>query len=406
MDEDVVLPGGVNTPVRRPDFYPDAIARGDGAFVETANGDEYIDLHMAYGAQLFGHSDPQIQARIEQTMQDGWLFAEPHPLLHDIANSVVDLFPSADLAKFAVTGSDAVAYAVRCARSYTGSTDILRIDGSYHGVHEGLVPSDGVPDEVANATTKIPFNDAEAVRDELRSGDYAAVLLEPILKDVGCVPPTESYLRAVREECTATDTLLIYDEVLTGVRIGPGGVQARFDVTPDLTTVSKALAGGMPLSTVCGREEYMTEFTPAGDVWLAGTFNANPLGLAAADAVLERITEEQIHEELAAFGRDFRSFLESEFTRHSMTVCVQGFDSIFSIALGMEPNEFKQGLHHCDFAHEYYPDMVQAGMDAGVLLPPSTMQSMYLSTIHLDHKQELKSRFEQIIEELSTKLDD
>lgn len=404
MDEDTVLPGGVNTPVTRPDFYPDAIARGDGAVVETGEGEEYIDLHMAYGAQLFGHADPQIRARVEETMEDGWLFAEPHPLLHDIAARVVDLFPGAELAKFAVTGSDVVAYAVRCARSSTGCTDVLHVDGSYHGVHEGLVPSDGVPEAVADATMKVPFNDADAVRDELQTGDYAAVLLEPVLKDVGCVLPTEGYLQAVREACTETGTLLVFDEVLTGVRIGPGGIQSKFGVTPDLTTVSKALAGGLPLSVVCGREEYMTEFTPAGDVWLAGTFNANPVGLAAADAVVERITEEPVYEDLAAFGDEFRSFLRDEFARYSIDVCVQGIDSIVTIALGMEADEFTRGLHHCDFAHEYYPAMVQAGMEAGVLLPPSTMQSMYLSTAHLDHRPELRSAFSEIVSQISDKM--
>lgn len=398
MSNTPVFPGGTNTPDHRREHSPDRLVEGDGAFVYTAQGEELIDMSMAYGAQIFGHGDPEIAAAVTESLDRGWLFAEPHALAEQVANRIAEFFPSAEQVKLATTGSDTVAYALRCARSFTDQDRVLVTEGAYHGVHDGLTYSAGFPDEVTNSLTAVPFNDVEATRSALEGGEYAAFLLEPVLKDSGCVEPSREYLEAVREVCTRTDTVLIFDEVLTGARLGPGGAQARYDVLPDLMTVSKALSAGFPISAVAGTRTVMSEFMPPGEVFLAGTFNGNPLALTATDATLERLESQPVHERIDTLGAELRAFLAAAFADRGIDATVQGVGSILHIAMGHTESGYTRGLRDRDHNPAQYYELATAARDAGILLPPYHFQCMFTSVAHHTQMEALKSRFSDALD--------
>ena len=399
MFNDSIFPGGTNTPDHRRTHSPNSLTGGEGAFVYTDQEEELIDLSMGYGAQIFGHGDPEIASPVSDSIDRGWLFAEPHSLVDQVAERIINFFPSADTVKLATTGSDAVTYSLRCARSFTGRNQILVTEGGYHGVHESLTYSAGFLDEVANSITKVPFNDIEALKLELTSGDYAAFLLEPVLKDSGCIEPSIEYLKEVREICTKTDTVLIFDEVLTGARLGPGGAQAHYDVIPDLMTVSKALSAGFPISAVAGKEAMMNEFLPAGDVFLAGTFNANPPALTATKTTLDRLESEPVHERINTLGAELREFLSAELEEREIEATIQGISSISSIVLGHESAEYTQSLHDQEYDPDRYYDLAEAARDAGLLFPPYHFQCMFMAEAHQKHMDEIKSRFCKALDE-------
>lgn len=398
MSDNTVFPGGVNTPDYRHDHSPTGIVDGNGAVVRTERGDELIDLSMAYGSQIFGHSPSEVEAVAKDVLGQGWLFAEPHTLVSDVAEQVCDTFPCADTVKFATTGSDAVSYSLRCARSYTGRNEVLVTNGSYHGVHDGLAYSSGFLEEVTEAISSVPFNDVKATREALKSEAYAAFLLEPVLKDSGCVEPSSEYLEAVREICSETGTVLVFDEVLTGARLERGGAQSRYGITPDLMTASKALSAGLPLSVVAGRNEFMDEFMPAGDVFLAGTFNANPLGLAAANVTLDRIRTEPVHEQLGSLGTELRHFLTSELADRDIEATVQGVGSITSIAFDHTGDEYMRGLRDTEYSAEQYYEFASVAREAGLLLPPYHFQSLFVSLAHRNQFEEMKRRFRMALD--------
>jgi glutamate-1-semialdehyde 2,1-aminomutase len=318
-------PGGVQGEGRGSGPYPLYMTRAQGSRITDVDGNEYIDFHASFGAVLLGHNDPRVNQAVKRAMDEhGISFSAANPLEVDLAERLVAMIPAAERVVFACTGSEATYHAVRLARAFTGRERILKFEGNYHGWHDyvawnhhaavdlggGDVPipvpaSAGIPAFQRELVVVREYNDAAGVREVLATeGDtIAAVIVEPVFHNGGCILPEPGFLETLREACTAAGTLLIFDEIITGFRHGPGGAQQRFGVTPDLTTLGKALANGFPISALCGRADIMDRLGPKGDVLFAGTFAGHTLNAAAALACTEAVLEGSIHAHLDRLER-------------------------------------------------------------------------------------------------------
>jgi glutamate-1-semialdehyde 2,1-aminomutase len=296
------LVGGVNSPVRaEPEPYPEFIDRGEGAEVVDVDGQSYLDFVMGYGPLLLGHDMPEpVERAVQQAASAGPMFGAPTEVEIELAEFIADHVPSVQLCRFVNSGTEATSAVARLARGYTGRDKIVLVQGGYHGGHESfLVEGDaddptpssaGVPQEFADHALPVPFNaPAEASRVFEEHGDeIAAVLIEPVLGNTGIVAPQRNYHQKLRNLCTEHGSLLIFDEVITGFRVGGlGGAQSELGVTPDLTTFAKIMGGGFPIGAIGGRAEIMEHFTPNGDVFESGTFNGHPVSIAAGLATLQ-----------------------------------------------------------------------------------------------------------------------
>ena len=319
-----VSPGGVQGEGRSANPYPLFMTRAQSARTWDVDGNEFIDFHASFGAVLLGHNDPRINLAVRRAMDEhGVSFSTANPLEVELAERLVRMIPSAEKVVFSCSGSEATYHAIRLARAYTGRERILKFEGNYHGWHDYVawshhfatdddsadvpVPvaaSAGIPALVRDLVLVREYNDAAGVREVLaREGaTIAAVIVEPVFHNAGAVLPEPGFLEALREACTAAGTLLIFDEVITGFRHGPGGAQARFGVTPDLTTLGKALGNGFPISALAGRAEVMDHLGPKGDVLFAGTFAGHTLNVAAALESTRIVEEGAIHRHLAHLG--------------------------------------------------------------------------------------------------------
>jgi glutamate-1-semialdehyde 2,1-aminomutase len=320
-----VSPGGVQGEGRSASPYPLFMTRAQGARTWDVDGNAYIDFHASFGAVLLGHNDSRINAAVRAAMDlHGISFSTANPLEVELAERIVTMIPSADKVVFSCSGSEATFHAIRLARAFTGRERILKFEGNYHGWHDyvawnhhfALADADGSTPEPIPASAGIPafvrdlvivreYNDAAGVREVLaREGDtIAAVIVEPVFHNAGAILPELGFLEALREACTQAGTLLIFDEVITGFRHGPGGAQARFGVMPDLTTLGKALGNGFPISALAGRAEIMDHLGPKGDVLFAGTFAGHTLNVAAALESTRIVLEGEVHERLTRLGR-------------------------------------------------------------------------------------------------------
>jgi glutamate-1-semialdehyde 2,1-aminomutase len=317
-----VSPGGVQGEGRGASPYPIFMTQAQGGRIRDVDGNEYVDFHASFGAVLLGHNDPRINAAVRDAMDEhGVSFSAANPLEVELAERLVDTIPSADRVVFSCTGTEATFHAIRLARAFTGRERILKFEGNYHGWHDYVawshhfatddaeepVPvaaSAGIPECVRDLIVVREYNDAAGVRQLLaREGDtIAAVILEPVFHNAGVVLPEPGFLEALREACTATGTVLIFDEIITGFRHAPGGAQERYGVTPDLTTLGKALGNGFPISALAGRGDIMDRLGPKGDVLFAGTFAGHTLDVAVALEVTGIVREREIHRHLARLG--------------------------------------------------------------------------------------------------------
>ena len=340
-----VLPGGVNSPVRATQPYPAFIERGDGAHVIDADGNRYIDYVAGYGPVLLGHSLPEkVIAAIQSQVSDGPMFGAPTEVEVELAEFVARHVPSIDMLRFVNSGTEATTAAVRLARGYTGRDKIVVMQGGYHGAQEStLVEGDdraaapsspGVPAEFASHTIPVPFNDEAAVERvfEERGEEIAAVLTEPILGNRGIVLPQDGYHETLRDLTEAHGALLIFDEVMTGFRVGGlGCAQSHFGIEPDLTTLAKVIGGGFPVGAVGGRTEIMESLTPAGEVFEAGTFSGHPVAMRAGLETLRYAAAENVYEQLADLGEQLRSGLVDIVADQAPSYTVTGIDSMFKV---------------------------------------------------------------------------
>src|SRR5437879_3890307 len=328
-----LFPGGVNSPVRAfrgVGGEPVVAARGQGSRIWDVDGKEYIDFVLSWGPLVLGHAPPIVLDALEKAMQDGTSFGMPTELEVQLGTLICERMPHVEMLRFVSSGTEATMSAVRLARAATGRDVILKFDGCYHGHADsflvragsgvatlGLPNSPGVPDALASLTVVAPFNDLNAVEEQLRAHPVAAVIVEPVVGNGGFIPPDPTFLPGLRALCDQYGALLIFDEVMTGFRVAYGGARERFDVVPDITTLGKVIGGGLPVAVYGGRRDLMEQIAPSGNVYQAGTLSGNPLAMAAGIATLTELTP-ALHDTIVARTSRLVAGLREVAARHDV----------------------------------------------------------------------------------------
>ncbi|PSQ15212.1 aspartate aminotransferase family protein [Halobacteriales archaeon QS_8_69_26] len=340
-----VLPGGVNSPVRAVRPYPFFVERGEGAHVVDADGNRYVDYVMGYGPLLLGHDLPDpVWSAVQSHASAGPMYGAPTEVEVELAEFVARHVPSVEMVRFVNSGTEATVSAVRLARGYTGRDKVVVMQGGYHGAQEStLVEGDadhpqpsskGIPATFAEHTLPVPFNDEQAAREvfEEHGEDIAGVLVEPYLGNKGIVAPVEGYHETLRTLCDDHGSLLVFDEVITGFRVGGlSCAQGKLGVTPDVTTFGKIIGGGFPVGAIGGRAEVMESFTPTGDVFQAGTFSGHPVTMAAGLETLRYAAENDVYDHVNELGEELREGLTDVVADQAPGYTVAGTDSVFKV---------------------------------------------------------------------------
>ena len=379
-----VLAGGVSASMRHHPYLdrPLYVTHGDGAYIWDEDGNQLIDFSNSNGATMLGHNYPAVQEAINEVMSRGPVTAgetEDHVRL---AEQLCKMIPSAERVRYASTGSEATAVALRLARHVTGRTKFLKFTGHFHGlsdaflfqpkptIHASAKPqatSGGVPTSYAYDSLSVSWNDVEAFDDLMsREGNQvAAIICEPVWYNAGCVPPDDGFLQHLRDAADKHGCVLIFDEVLSGFRMAPGGAQGHYGVTPDLTTLAKALANGMPLSAIVGKSEIMEELAPTGTVAHSGTYSGHPLSIAAANASMEILSKKKTYTELNKTANWFYEQLQESFDAANMPVVVQGLGTRFGVYFDRQ-DPVRTSEDSEDNDHELNARFVNACIERGV----------------------------------------
>jgi glutamate-1-semialdehyde 2,1-aminomutase len=394
-----VIPGGVNSPVRAWNAvggHPVFVQRARGAEIVDADGRSYLDLVGSWGPMILGHAHPAVVAAIRERAPMGTSFGAPTAGEVELARLLVDALPSVEQVRLVSSGTEAAMSALRLARAVTGRDLIVKFAGCYHGHSDALlvragsgamtfgVPdSPGVPSALASLTLIAGYNDIAGVRTLLRErgAEVAAVIVEPVAGNMGVVAPSPGFLETLRDETARAGSLLIFDEVITGFRIGWGGAQGRYGIAPDLTCLGKIVGGGMPLAAFGGRGDIMQQLAPTGPVYQAGTLSGNPLGVAAGLATLRTLQGIRgAHERLEALGALAQEGLEQAIAAAGIDGCVNRVGSMMTLFLGVP------GVHDYGSARkadtERFARFFRGMLAEGMYLPPSQFEAMFLSLAH------------------------
>jgi glutamate-1-semialdehyde 2,1-aminomutase len=407
-----LLPGGVNSPVRAfgsvggtPVFF----ASGSGAYLEDLDGRRYLDFVGAWGPQILGHAHPEVVEAIRDAAGRGTAFGAPTQAETRLAEAVIEAVPSVEIVRMVNSGTEATMSAIRLARGFTGRAKILKFAGCYHGHADGLlvkagsgaltfgVPdSAGVPPGYASETLVARYNDVEDVDRILdaHANDLAAIILEPVVGNMGVVPPNEGFLEVLRERCNTSGSLLIFDEVMTGFRVALGGAQWRFGITPDLTCLGKIIGGGLPVGAYGGRAEIMAKLSPAGPVYQAGTNSGNPIAMAAGLATLRNLTPALYHD-LEARSRRLGEGLQAAVGARGVVQHVGSMMTLFwlsdrAIEGARQTGERIESIQCADdlavVDKERYARFFRLALENGIYLPPSQFEAFFLSAAHTDEE--------------------
>jgi glutamate-1-semialdehyde 2,1-aminomutase len=394
-----VIAGGVNSPVRAlgsVGLSPVFMKSGTGAMLYDLDGHEYVDYVMSWGALLLGHAYPAVTRAVANAAARGTSFGTPTETESELAETIVSMMPSIERLRFVSSGTEATISAVRLARGFTRRPKIVKFAGCYHGhgdsfliaagsgaLTHGIPDSPGVTDGVARDTIVLPFNDpAAAQRSFEAEGDaIAAVIVEPYPGNMGLVLPEPHYLRTLRELCTASGALLIFDEVMSGFRVARGGAQAREGIVPDLTTLGKVIGGGLPVAAFGGRADVMAYLSPEGPVYQAGTLSGNPIAMAAGLAVLGAVAADAtLYPRLEATAAALCDGLGEVLRRHHIPHHCTRAGAMFSIFFTPEPVRDLEGARKSDRA--LFAKYFGAMLDRGIYLAPSPFETNFLSAAH------------------------
>ncbi|MDQ3092491.1 MAG: glutamate-1-semialdehyde 2,1-aminomutase [Actinomycetota bacterium] len=388
-----LLPGGVNSPVRAMRAIgrdPIFVTRAAGAELVDVDGNRYVDWVCSWGPLVHGHAHPRIVAAITEAAARGTTFGAPTAGEVDLAEEVARRMPGVTMMRMTSSGTEAAMSAIRLARAATGRTPILKFAGAYHGHVDGLLAqagsglataslpaSPGVPEAATAATVIVPWNDAEALREATQRTEFAALLAEPYPANMGLVPPAEGFLELLRERASATGALLVFDEVITGFRLSPGGAQALTGVTPDLTVMGKVIGGGLPAAAYGGSRELMERVAPAGDVYQAGTLSGNPLAVAAGLESLAML-DDAAHLRLAATTQALAAGLRE--VASGRPVQIASAPGLLTVFFTDTPVRDYAGAQACDT--EAYGAWCRALLARGVYTPPSQFEAWFPSLAH------------------------
>ncbi|MFW5877041.1 MAG: glutamate-1-semialdehyde 2,1-aminomutase [Myxococcota bacterium] len=392
------MPGGVNSPVRAFKSVggdPVFIQRAHGPYLVGADGTEYVDYIGSWGPMIVGHAHPEVTAALEEAVRRGTSFGAPIEGEVILAELIHDFFPSIDKVRLTNSGTEAVMGALRAARGFTGRDRVVKCEGAYHGGADYLLvkagsgaatlgspDSAGVPDALARTTSLVPHNDLDAVRAVLeeRGEEVAAVIVEPVVGNMGCIPPEPGYLEGLRELTRAHGVLLVFDEVMTGFRVAAGGAQARYGVTPDLTCLGKIVGGGLPVGAYGGRADIMDRVAPLGPVYQAGTLSGNPLAMAAGIATLRLLQREGVYDRLEAIAAEVEEVLRESFAAAGRAVTIQRVGSMLTPFFTEGPVRRFSDAAATD--REAFARWHRGMLEGGVMWPPAQFEAGFVSLAH------------------------
>lgn len=394
-----LMPGGVNSPVRAfksVGMDPIFMESGKGSKIKDIDGNEYIDYVLSWGPLILGHSDERVVGKLHEVIENGTSFGAPTILENKLAKLVIERVPSIEVVRMVNSGTEATMSALRLARGYTGRDLILKFEGSYHGHGDsllikagsgvatlGLPDSPGVPKSIAQNTITVAYNDQEGVRTafEKYGDNIAAVIAEPVCGNMGVVPPSNGFLSFLRQITEEHGSLLIFDEVMTGFRVGYHCAQGHFDVTPDLTCLGKVIGGGLPVGAYGGKREIMQQVAPSGPIYQAGTLSGNPLAMTAGYETLSALNEAS-YEEMNKKVDLLVDGYQKAATDYNIPLQINRAGSMVGIFFAEEPVTSFATASNSNLAHfnKYYRIMIEEG----VFLPPSQFEGLFLSTAHTE----------------------
>ena len=394
-----LIPGGVNSPVRAfrgVGGTPRFIRSARGATITDVDGRTYIDYVGSWGPMILGHADEEVVAAVQEVAAKGTSFGAPTELELELAQEVIDAVPSIEMVRMVSSGTEATMSAIRLARGVTGRTKLVKFEGCYHGHADsllvkagsgvatlGLPDSPGVPAALAEKTLTLPFNNVAALEQVFAEhADIAAVIIEPVVGNMGCVPPQPGYLEAVRKLTRDHGALLIFDEVMTGFRLARGGAQERYNISPDITTLGKIIGGGLPVGAYGGSREIMNHIAPAGPVYQAGTLSGNPLSMTAGLVTLRRLRDKSVYAILEAASNKLCEGLASAAREAGVTTVTNRVGSMWTSFFMSEPVVDWDSANKCD--RERYGKFFHAMLDEGVYLAPSQFEAAFVSLAHDD----------------------
>ncbi|WP_394233128.1 glutamate-1-semialdehyde 2,1-aminomutase [Niallia oryzisoli] len=392
-----LMPGGVNSPVRAfksVNMDPIFMERGKGSKIYDIDGNEYIDYVLSWGPLILGHSNDQVVEALKKMTELGTSFGAPSLAENKLANLVIERVPSVEMIRMVSSGTEATMSALRLARGYTGRNIILKFEGCYHGSSDsllikagsgvatlGLPDSPGVPEGVAKNTITVAYNDLDGVKYafEQFGKDIAGVIVEPVAGNMGVVPPLPGFLEGLRELTTQYGALLIFDEVMTGFRVGYNCAQGYFNITPDITCLGKVIGGGLPVGAYGGKAEIMENIAPSGTIYQAGTLSGNPLAMTAGYETIRQLTEDD-YKEFERKGDRLEAGIKAAAEKHDIPATVNRAGSMIGFFFTNEPviNYDRAKQSNLDFFAAYYRAMAEQG----VFLPPSQFEGLFLSKTH------------------------
>ncbi|WP_201713660.1 glutamate-1-semialdehyde 2,1-aminomutase [Rossellomorea arthrocnemi] len=394
-----LMPGGVNSPVRAfksVKMDPIFMERGKGSKIYDIDGNEYIDYVLSWGPLILGHSNDRVVESIKKVAENGTSFGAPTEIENKLAQLVIDRVPSIEVVRMVSSGTEATMSALRLARGYTGRNKIIKFEGCYHGHGDsllikagsgvatlGLPDSPGVPEGVAKNTITVPYNDLESIRYafEQFGDDIAGVIVEPVAGNMGVVPPQPGFLEGLREVTEKYGSLLIFDEVMTGFRVGYGCAQGFYDVIPDLTCLGKVIGGGLPVGAYGGKAEIMERIAPSGPIYQAGTLSGNPLAMTAGYETLSQLTPET-YIDFARKADLLEEGLKKAAEKYNIPHRINRAGSMIGIFFTNEEVSNYEGAKSSDL--EMFADYYREMAHSGVFLPPSQFEGLFLSTAHTD----------------------
>ncbi|MBS7623218.1 glutamate-1-semialdehyde 2,1-aminomutase [Candidatus Bathyarchaeota archaeon] len=393
-----IIPGGVNSPVRMFKPHPFFTEKAQGSQLHDVDGNRYIDYCMAYGALIFGHSYRPILDAVKKQLEDGTVYGTPIEAEVELAEIITDSLPCAEMVRLANSGAEATMHAIRLARGYTGRPKLVKFDGCYHGAHDSVlvkagsaaaisVPTSlGIPQETAKNTIVLPFNNVDALHQtfEDQGDEIAAVIVEPVIGNMGVIPPSEGYLTELRRTSNKHGSLLIFDEVITGYRLALGGAQEYYGVKPDIASLGKVLGGGFPISAVAGNKKIMENFSPTGGVYEAGTFSGNPVSVTAAIKVLTELRDHgsRIYGKLQEYTDELAENLSDFIASRKIEAQVNHVASMFTVFFTSEPVVNSEKALSSD--RSKYSKFHQGLMMHGVYFPPSQFETCFVTTAHTE----------------------